>query len=100
MGIACDARGRGLGERVLRAALEEVRAASVIEIVYLMVRADSTPAIRLYGEAGFASLAVLKSDTRIGDAYFRRPSDEEAHAHRRRNSAGGTLTAGQPPALR
>jgi ribosomal protein S18 acetylase RimI-like enzyme len=70
MGVARHARGRGLGEIVLRAALEKVRAASVIEIVYLMVRSDNTAAIRLYEKTGFETLAVLDRDTRIGDTYF------------------------------
>jgi ribosomal protein S18 acetylase RimI-like enzyme len=70
MGVARDARGHGLGRLVLRAALDRIRAASVVEIVYLMVRADNGPAIRLYEKAGFTALAVLERDTRIGDAYF------------------------------
>jgi RimJ/RimL family protein N-acetyltransferase len=70
MGVARAARGRGLGELILRAALDRVRAASVIEIVYLMVRADNAPARRLYEQAGFATMAVLDRDTRIGDRYF------------------------------
>jgi ribosomal protein S18 acetylase RimI-like enzyme len=70
MGVAQSARGRGLGAFVLRAALEEIRAASVIEIIYLMVRSDNAPAIRLYRNAGFETVAVLDRDAKIGDAYF------------------------------
>jgi ribosomal protein S18 acetylase RimI-like enzyme len=70
IGVARGARGRGLGQLVLRIALDRVRAASVIEIVYLMVRSDNAPAIRLYESAGFETVAVLDRDTRIGDAYF------------------------------
>jgi RimJ/RimL family protein N-acetyltransferase len=70
MGVAREARGHGLGKFVLQATLDRVRAESLIEIVYLMVRADNGPAIRLYEKAGFAALAVLERDTRIGDAYF------------------------------
>ncbi|MDR0578178.1 MAG: GNAT family N-acetyltransferase [Candidatus Accumulibacter sp.] len=70
MGVARDARGRGLGETVLRAALDRIRDESVIEIVYLMVRADNAPALRLYEKTGFETVAVLDRDTKIGDVYF------------------------------
>jgi ribosomal protein S18 acetylase RimI-like enzyme len=70
MGVARGARGQGLGQLVLRAALDQVRAVAVIEIVYLMVRSDNAPAIHLYEKAGFEVVAVLDRDTRIGDAYF------------------------------
>ncbi|GHU30878.1 hypothetical protein AGMMS50256_18500 [Betaproteobacteria bacterium] len=70
MGVARSMRGHGLGQIVLRAALDRIRAASVIEIVYLMVRSDNVPAIRLYEKTGFETVAVLDRDTKIGDAYF------------------------------
>jgi putative acetyltransferase len=70
MGVACSMRGQGLGQIVLRTSLDQIRAASVIEIVYLMVRSDNAPAIRLYEKTGFETVAVLDRDTKIGDAYF------------------------------
>jgi ribosomal protein S18 acetylase RimI-like enzyme len=70
MGVARSARGRGLGRLILQTALDQLRAESVIEIVYLMVRSDNASAIRLYENTGFETVAVLDHDTRIGDAYF------------------------------
>jgi RimJ/RimL family protein N-acetyltransferase len=70
MGVARSMRGQSLGQIALRAALDQIRATSVIEIVYLMVRSDNVSAIRLYEKAGFETVAVLGRDTKIGDTYF------------------------------
>jgi ribosomal protein S18 acetylase RimI-like enzyme len=70
LGVAPLARGHGLGRRVLDAALARARAEAIIEIVYLMVRADNAAAIRLYERAGFETLAVLQRDTRVAGRYF------------------------------
>jgi RimJ/RimL family protein N-acetyltransferase len=70
IGVASRVRGQGLGTCVLDAALARAAAEAVLEIVYLMVRADNAPAIRLYARAGFETLAVLERDTRIADRYF------------------------------
>jgi ribosomal protein S18 acetylase RimI-like enzyme len=69
MGVAAAVRGQGWGRRILAAALARAEASAVLEIVYLMVRADNLPAVRLYAAAGFETLAVLASDTRVGDRY-------------------------------
>lgn len=70
MGVHSRARGRGIGRQLLEAALQAVRETAVIELVYLMVRADNTAGIRLYARCGFESLATLARDTKIGDRYF------------------------------
>lgn len=70
MGLARGARGRGLGGELLAAALDRLRREGVIEIVYLMVRADNEGAVRLYERAGFERLAVLARDTKIGAQYY------------------------------
>lgn len=70
LGVASSVRGQGLGGGVLRAALERATVEAVIEIVYLMVRADNAAAMRLYTGAGFVTLAVLERDTRIDGRYF------------------------------
>lgn len=70
MGVRAEARGRGVGERLLAAARERLRRAGLIEIVYLMVRADNSPARRLYECAGFTVLATLVNDTKIDGAYY------------------------------
>lgn len=72
--VVPEARGRGLGRRLLDAALDEAAAAGA-HAVYLEVRASNTPAQQLYASAGF---------TRIGErrGYYRDP-DEDAWVMRR-----------------
>ena len=70
MGVATKARGQGLGEMVVRAALERALASPTIEIVYLTVRSDNAAALRLYHKVGFETLARLERDTKVGDQYF------------------------------
>jgi putative acetyltransferase len=70
MGVASRARGQGLGQLILSAALEQAIASPTVEILYLMVRADNEAAIHLYEKAGFERLALLSRDTKIADRYF------------------------------
>ncbi|HUN54418.1 MAG TPA: GNAT family N-acetyltransferase [Smithella sp.] len=66
MGVSEKARGRGLGGELLGAALSQLRADGIIEIVYLMVGKDNLPAMRLYTRYGFEEIATLALDTKIG----------------------------------
>jgi ribosomal protein S18 acetylase RimI-like enzyme len=70
MGIASAHRGKGLGKALLDEALRRAADGGVLEIVYLMVRADNLPAVRLYESAGFERLAVLEQDIKAGADYF------------------------------
>lgn len=70
MGIAQVYRDRGIGGQLLNAALNKARVEGIIEIIYLMVRADHTSAIKLYLNAGFTQLARLEKDTKIGTEYY------------------------------
>lgn len=70
MGVAESARCSGTGGALLQKWLDLTVASRTIEIVYLMVRSDNIPAIRLYSKHGFELLATLHRDTRIGDTYF------------------------------
>jgi len=70
MGVRADARGQGAGSALLAAALDRLNAQTDIEIVYLMVRADNEPALRLYRRHGFEQLARLPRDTKIGTRYY------------------------------
>jgi ribosomal protein S18 acetylase RimI-like enzyme len=70
MGVAHSERGQGLGSLVLQAGLKRASASGQLEILYLMVRSDNEPAIRLYKKMGFEVLAVLSRDTKIEDTYF------------------------------
>lgn len=70
MGMRAEARRRGLGGALCTAALSQLRRDRIIEIVYLMVRADNAPAIRLYKNHGFEELALLEQDTKIAERYY------------------------------
>lgn len=70
MGVAPHARGQGLGQHLLQAALTAMRAEGIIELLYLMVRADNAAAVSLYRRNGFAALATLAGDTRIDGRYY------------------------------
>lgn len=70
MGLRAEARGRGLGGALCTAALSRLRRDQIIEIVYLMVRADNVPALRLYKNHGFEELALLEQDTKIAERYY------------------------------
>ena len=70
MGVVRSARGQRIGEVLLQAALARAIASPELEIVYLMVRSDNAPAVRLYEKAGFEALATLSRDTKIEVSYF------------------------------
>lgn len=70
MGVRDDQRGKQLGRKLLNAAMQRVQSDKVIEIVYLNVRADNEPAVKLYESANFDTIAVLTRDTKIGDKYY------------------------------
>ena len=70
MGVRQVTRGRGVGSTLVSAALSQLRNKGIIEIVYLMVRADNRPAIRLYEAQGWEELARLTRDTKIGAHYY------------------------------
>jgi len=69
MGVRPEARGRGIGSALLGTALRRLREQTAVEIVYLMVRADNKPALRLYRRHGFETLAVLPRDIKTGEKY-------------------------------
>jgi ribosomal protein S18 acetylase RimI-like enzyme len=70
MGVDHASRGHGVGKMLLEEALKRARALGILEIIYLMVRADNTSAIKLYKNMGFDRLAVLKNDTRTPKGYY------------------------------
>jgi ribosomal protein S18 acetylase RimI-like enzyme len=69
MGVRADHRGRGLGERLLRACLEKAPRKGLTRVT-LEVRADNERAIRLYERAGFALEARKRHALRFDGVYY------------------------------
>jgi ribosomal protein S18 acetylase RimI-like enzyme len=70
MGLAENFRGKGIGFYLIEAALERAKIEKIVEVIYLMVRADHLSAIKLYEKAGFEKLVKLEKDTKIGNEYY------------------------------
>lgn len=70
MGIAEQFRRQGIGMKLVESACERAAYEKIIEIIYLMVRADNIPAIKLYLKTGFETIARLERDTKIGNDYY------------------------------
>ena len=64
MGVVAAHRGRGIGEALIRAALEKARAKGLTR-VELAVRAGNTPARALYEKLGFVLEGVQRNAVRI-----------------------------------
>jgi ribosomal protein S18 acetylase RimI-like enzyme len=69
MGVLGEYRLRGVGRRLLAACLEKAKRKGISR-VELEVRADNTPAIRLYQTFGFTREADLKRALRIDGKYY------------------------------
>lgn len=70
MGVHHKARGKGIGRALLEEALQRAGQSGILEIIYLMVRSDNTPAVRLYENMGFDHLALLEKDIRTPQGYY------------------------------
>jgi ribosomal protein S18 acetylase RimI-like enzyme len=70
MGVHSKFRSQGIGKFLLINALEVLKKAGIIEIIYLVTRDDNTPAIKLYKNFGFEKIAHLSKDTKIGEKYY------------------------------
>lgn len=60
MGLRKEARGRGIGEKLLRAVITEAKKVLHIKIVELDAFADNLPAVNLYKKCGFELAYTLK----------------------------------------
>ena len=69
MGVLAAYRGHGLGRRLMAAALSHARAQGVTR-VELEVRADNSPAIRLYEGMGFVHEGRKRHSMRFDGTYF------------------------------
>jgi ribosomal protein S18 acetylase RimI-like enzyme len=68
MGLLPDYRGRGLGERLIRAALDAARGAK-FERVSLSVYASNTRALALYRKVGFVHEGTRVRGRKVDGAY-------------------------------
>jgi ribosomal protein S18 acetylase RimI-like enzyme len=73
MYVAPEHQGRGVGRRLLEAAIDAGRRMGGVEQLQLMVMVDNARAQALYRSSGFESYGVEKRALRIGERYF----DEE-----------------------
>lgn len=69
MGIIAGHRGRGLGRRLIEAAMAQARERGFVRIE-LGVRADNRPAIALYEKVGFAREGVARHAVFVDGQYF------------------------------
>jgi putative acetyltransferase len=69
MGVHAGHRGRGLGERLLRACLAKAPSKGITRVT-LEARADNQAAIRLYERLGFAHEARKRHALRFDGVYY------------------------------
>jgi RimJ/RimL family protein N-acetyltransferase len=69
-----EARGRGIGRRLMEAIMQQARAIEELELLQLAVASDNLPARRLYESLGFRAWGIERHALKIGDAYV-----DEAH---------------------
>ena len=65
IGIERVYRGQGLGEQLMQAAINFVKASPGIDHIELRVFANNTPAVALYKKMGFKEVGTLKDRFRI-----------------------------------
>jgi ribosomal protein S18 acetylase RimI-like enzyme len=68
MGVLAQFRGRGVGEALIRAAIEKARSIGLTRIE-LIVREENHAAIALYEKVGFLREGLKKNSTRIDAVY-------------------------------
>lgn len=73
MYVAAQARGKGVGKRLVEIAIEQARELGRIEQIHLQVVTSNESAKRLYSSLGFEVYGLEKRALRIGDTYY----DEE-----------------------
>src|SRR5262245_36811695 len=76
MYVVPEQRGKGLGRRLLLAALDRIRAWRDVEEVWLDVTIGNAAARALYASCGFKSIAIKPRALKVGEHYH----DEELMA--------------------
>jgi len=69
MMVRAEARGAGIGRRLLDACIAEARRARGIELLTLSVTSTNEPAVHLYETAGFRRYGRLPHALKVGRAY-------------------------------
>lgn len=70
MGLLPAARGLGLGQKLLEAALQHAREQTALEKVELLVFTSNIAAIGLYRKLGFAEIGVIRHFRKLDGVYF------------------------------
>jgi RimJ/RimL family protein N-acetyltransferase len=60
----------GIGEAMMKTAIEHARKEGKLEIIHLGVRRENVNAIALYKKLGFEEIGVFKRFFKVGDTYF------------------------------
>lgn len=63
-------RGKGIGKRLLKRALELIQANKKIVKVQLMVNCEQRAALNLYKSVGFNAVGLLKKETKVRGRFY------------------------------
>ena len=70
MGLLPEARGQGLGQQLLAAALNHARTRTTLEKVELLVFTSNVAAIGLYRKFGFTEIGIIRQFRKLDGVYF------------------------------
>ena len=69
-GVSSEARGTGMGERLVRHSLEMCRKHGFVGLQFNAVVSSNTAAIRLYEKLGFVRIGTAKNGDRFKDGHY------------------------------
>ncbi|MGE0174684.1 MAG: N-acetyltransferase family protein [Oligoflexales bacterium] len=69
-GVLPSVQGKGIARAMYREVEKLVASHGIIEILYLMTRADNSKALLFNQNIGFEQVALLERDTKINDTYY------------------------------